>query len=85
MIEDGKVCMHCKFFDDSICKAHPPAFAGYRDEDGEQVPVFVQPVIDVEWAESCGEWQASDPAKTLEARRVEIHHAAADESELNNN
>ena len=79
MIDDGKVCMHCAFFDgfDSVCKAHPPAFAGYsRDEDGEQVREFVQPVIDRDWSESCGEWQASDPGKSLEERRLEIHRAA---------
>ena len=81
MIDDGKVCMHCKFFDgfDSICKAHPPAFAGYRDEDGEQVREFAQPVIDRDWAASCGEWQASDPGKSLEERRREISHAATEE------
>ena len=81
MIDDGKVCMHCKFFDgfDSICKAHPPVFAGYRDEDGEQVREFVQPAIESEWAESCGEWQASDPDKSLEERRREIHRAAVED------
>lgn len=81
MIDDGKVCMHCAFFDgfDSVCKAHPPAFAGYREEDGEQVREFVQPAIESEWAESCGEWQASDPDKSLEERRREIHRAAVED------
>lgn len=76
MIDDGKVCMHCKFLDGSICKAHPPVFTGYREEYGEQVGEFVQPVIDRDWAESCGEWQVADPDKTLEERRREIHRAA---------
>lgn len=81
MIDDGKVCMHCKFFDgfDSTCNAHPPVFAGYRDEDGEQVREFVQPAIESCWAESCGEWQASDPDKSLEERRREIHCAAVED------
>lgn len=82
MIDDGKVCMNCAFFDgfDSVCKAHPPAFAGYREEDGEQVREFVQPVIDRDWSESCGEWQVSDPGKSLEERRLEIHRAAVEDA-----
>jgi hypothetical protein len=71
--------MHCTFFDDfdSKCMAHPPAYAGDSyNEDGYKVAYFTQPIIDREWSETCGEWQAAQPNKTADERMAEIQLAA---------
>lgn len=75
MLDPSKRCLHCAFYDDfdSHCKAHPPAYAGDRiDEYGETVMHYSQPIIDLAWAETCGEWQAGQPGKTAEERMDEI-------------
>jgi len=84
MLDPTKRCMHCAFFDDFDfkCKAHPPAYAGDTfDPDGDKVPYYTQPVIDCEWSETCGEWQAAQPNKTADERMAEIRLAAKMDSE----
>lgn len=79
MLDPSKRCMHCAFFDDfdSQCKAHPPAYAGeIFDQDGSRVTHYSQPVIELEWAETCGEWQPAQPDKTADERMDEIRKAA---------
>jgi hypothetical protein len=84
MLDPTKRCMHCAFFDDldSKCKAHPPVYAG--DTVGsceDNVTYFTQPVIDCEWSETCGEWQAAQPNKTADERMAEIRLAADSRAE----
>lgn len=79
MIDASKRCMHCTFYDDfnSQCQAHPPAYAvEFKDEYGDTVTRYSQPIIELEWAETCGEWQDGHPAKTADERMAEIRHAA---------
>lgn len=79
MLDPTKRCLHCTFYDDfdSLCKAHPPAYAGdIVDQYGDKVCHYSQPIIERAWAETCGEWQAAQPGKTAEERRAEILFAA---------
>ena len=71
--------MHCAFYNDfeSLCQAHPPAYAGLgKDQYGDTVTFYSQPIIELEWAETCGEWQDGHPGKTAYDRMAEIAHAA---------
>ena len=79
MIDPTKRCKHCVFYSDfdSQCQAHPPAYAGrIKDEYGDTVTDYSQPIIELEWAETCGEWQDGHPAKTPDERMAEIARAA---------
>lgn len=78
-MDETKRCMHCYFYDDfdSQCKAHPPAYAGrIEDGDGEMMTHYSHPIIDLHWAETCGEWRDANPSKTADERIAEILHAA---------
>ena len=68
-------CCNCRYYDDfdSLCKLNPPVYAGtYTDTDGEQTKSWSQPVIEMAWAEWCGQWQPADENQTEEQRKAQI-------------
>lgn len=75
-MDDSCRCCNCRFFDgfDSRCKLNPPAYAGdcVDEKTGETIRLFAQPIIEIEWAEWCGQWQAADDYQTKEKRHAQI-------------
>lgn len=63
----GNVCLTCRFFSDkeSLCQRFPPSIrVTTTDELGQEDVWYVQPVIDLEWSTTCGEWIADNPDET---------------------
>lgn len=63
----ANVCLTCRHFNDheSQCQRFPPQVRVESvDDDGERFVSWEQPVIDIEWSTTCGEWSADIPEET---------------------
>lgn len=73
--DGGRVCMTCRFFDDcdSRCQRFPPRVSStVEDEDGDPYVYWGQPIIDLEWSMTCGEWQAAAGCDDEEERLRQV-------------
>lgn len=74
-MDDFRRCCNCRHYDDfdSRCKLNPPAYAGDRRDDyGETVSYWSQPIIETAWAEWCGQWHPADESQTESQRAEQI-------------
>lgn len=75
MNDNLRRCCNCRFYDDVDvrCKLNPPVYAGrVRDEYGDRVQHWAQPIVDTAWAERCGQWEAADEDQTDGERYAQI-------------
>jgi hypothetical protein len=76
--DGGRVCLTCRFFDlhESECQRFPPSIRTETvDDDGDPCVWFDQPIIDLEWGTTCGEWQPANGMESEEARNRYIEEA----------